>query len=100
MRELEHVVERAVVLGQGRPVLRRSEIMLSRSADDAEPESFQQAKARIIERFERSYVEKMLLAHRGNISRAARAARKNRRAFWELIRKYRIDARAFRSADR
>jgi molybdenum-dependent DNA-binding transcriptional regulator ModE len=29
----------------------------------------------------------------GNISRAARAAQKSRRAFWELIRKHQIDVK-------
>ena len=38
----------------------------------------------------------MLHLHQGNISRAARAADKNRRAFWELIRKHGIDAQSFR----
>ena len=95
VRELEHVVERAVVMSQGHGVLRRGDVLMP-PRGPREPESFREAKARMVACFERSYVEKLLLAYHGNISRAARAARKNRRAFWELIRKYQIDARRFR----
>jgi len=41
----------------------------------------------------------LLLAYHGNITQAARAARKNRRAFWELIRKHRIEARTFKMSE-
>jgi predicted HTH domain antitoxin len=37
----------------------------------------------------------MLAAFGGNISRAAKAARKNRRAFWEIMKKHRIRAEDF-----
>ena len=37
-----------------------------------------------------------LLMHHGNISRAARAAQKSRRAFWELIRKHHIDVKTLK----
>jgi DNA-binding NtrC family response regulator len=56
------------------------------------PTSFREAKGR----FERTYIEELLLANRGNITRAAQAAHKNRRAFWELIRRHHIDANRFK----
>ena len=46
--------------------------------------------------FERVYARRLLRAYEGNITRAASAAGKNRRAFWELLRKHDIDARTFR----
>ena len=52
------------------------------------PLSFREAKAREVEQFERRYLTDLLDLHRGNISRAARAAQKNRRAFFELLRKH------------
>ena len=100
VRELEHVIERAVVLSQGEELIREHHVLL-RAADRARPtvaETFQQAKARAVAEFEASYIRELLVAHRGNISRAARAADKNRRAFWELIRKHGIDAGSFRAA--
>ena len=56
------------------------------------PDGLKQAKAKAVARFEAGYIRDMLRLHEGNISRAARAAGKNRRAFFELIRKHRIDA--------
>jgi two-component system, NtrC family, response regulator GlrR len=101
VRELEHVVERAVVLSQDEELIRELHIVLPRAAGRPEPEaaggSFQQAKSRAVAEFEATYVRDLLLTHQGNISRAARAADKNRRAFWELIRKHGIDARSFRA---
>lgn len=94
VRELENVVERAVVLCDGKRTIGIGEVQLPRGAPKAE--SFRDAKARVVERFERRYLKQMLIAHGGNISHAATAAKKNRRAFWELIRKHGIDARQFR----
>ena len=72
------------------------DITLSRSQPAAAPCSFQEGKARAISQFERNYIKGLLITYRGNISRAARAANKNRRAFWELIRKHRIDVTPFK----
>lgn len=59
-------------------------------------ESFQRAKKRVVDTFERHYLESLLLRHRGNVTHAASAAKKNRRAFFELIRKHGIDASSHR----
>lgn len=86
IRELENVVEAAVALCDG-PVIRESDLLLSAQEVD-EPISFQEAKARTINEFEREYIARVLYACGGNVSEAARAAGKNRRAFWELMRKH------------
>jgi DNA-binding NtrC family response regulator len=44
----------------------------------------------VIEAFERTYVGELLRRHDGNITRAARAAQKERRAFGRLAKKYGI----------
>jgi len=90
VRELEHVVVRAVVLS-AQTLIRGVDIALPPHASATLPESFQGAKNRVIAEFEKSYIERALLMSHGNISKAARAAQKSRRAFWELIRKHRID---------
>jgi len=90
VRELEHVVQRAVVLSE-RDVIHISDLSLPAEQSNLEPESLQQAKARMVGHFERNYIRKLLAVYKGNITRAAKAAGKNRRAFWELIRKHRID---------
>ncbi|WP_156924482.1 hypothetical protein [Derxia gummosa] len=62
-------------------------------------ESFRQIKSRIVASFERGYIEGLLRRSAGNISQSARMARKNRRAFFELIRKHDIDVTGFREAE-
>jgi len=52
------------------------------------------AKARAVA--ERAYIEQLLASNGGNVTHAARAAKKNRRAFFELMRKYKIDSDAYR----
>jgi DNA-binding NtrC family response regulator len=90
IRELEYVVERAVILTES-AMIDKSGIILSCSAIHSPGiESFKTAKARTVERFERAYLEQLLAAFQGNISKAARAAKKNRRAFWELMRKHNL----------
>lgn len=96
VRELEHVIERAVVLCEG-STLKASDIILSSISNECQ-ESLQEAKAREIARFEKNYIQGLLRACGGNITRAALAARKNRRAFWQLIQKHRIDVAQYKAA--
>ena len=95
VRELEHTVERAVAMAPS-PVLDVPDLDLPGEKEAAS--SFREAKARAVREFEHVYLESLLLACDGNISRAAAVARKDRRAFWELLRKHRIDARSYRVA--
>jgi two-component system response regulator GlrR len=95
VRELEHVIERAVIMCGGES-LTEKDITLSDSREATSHCSFQEGKARAVSQFERSYIKGLLIAYRGNITRAAKAANKNRRAFWELIRKHRIDVSRFK----
>jgi two-component system response regulator GlrR len=90
VRELENVIERAVIFSKG-AIIECADVVLPRAEGRAAHESFKAAKARAIEEFERRYIQDLLVTHEGNISRAAEAVQKNRRAFWELIRKYKID---------
>ncbi len=96
VRELEHVIERSVVIAAD-GVIRASDLQFPGRFEAPRIESFQEAKARVVTCFERKYIQNLLVASKGNISQAARAAGKNRRAFWELIRKHRIDVDRFRT---
>jgi len=97
VRELEHVIERVVALSE-RAVIHKTDIVLPRAETSACQDSFREAKAKVIAQFEKTYIQELLLAYQGNITRAAEAARKNRRAFWQLIRKHHIDAHHFTPA--
>jgi DNA-binding NtrC family response regulator len=50
-----------------------------------------------VTQFEKKYIQDLLSAHQGNISQSAKAAQKDRRAFWELIRKHKIDPRCYKT---
>jgi DNA-binding NtrC family response regulator len=97
VRELEHAVERAIVMCT-RPLIQASDIVLSNQAVAGKRDSLREAKAKEIERFEKNYIQGVLSACRGNITRAAQISQKNRRAFWQLIQKYRIDVSRFKPA--
>lgn len=96
VRELENVIGRSVALCDV-PVIRARNIVLSHLPHSDEHESFRRAKARVVAQFERTYLQSLLLAYDGNITQAAQAAQKDRRAFWELIRKHQIDAERFKA---
>ena len=61
-------------------------------------DSFRAAKERMVQNFERTYIQQLLASSGGNVTHAARAAQKNRRAFFELMRKYRIEPEHYRGA--
>ena len=92
VRELENVIERTVVLSPN-ALIQAEDIQLANVAPARPGESFRASKARTIAQFERSYVQDVLRANDGNVSKAARAAGKHRRAFWEIMRKHRLTVR-------
>ena len=89
VRELENTIERAVALAE-QPLIGAADIVLEDNGRPAVEPGFQAQKARVVEQFEREYLQALLLAHEGNITKAAASARKDRRAFWELLRKHRL----------
>jgi two-component system, NtrC family, response regulator GlrR len=93
VRELENVVERAVVFAGGPAV---DEIQIDSPSSGAAlsvPDAtvpLKTAKAQVVEEFEKRYLERLLRENEGNITRAARVAQKNRRAFFELMKKHHV----------
>jgi len=97
VRELQHTIERAVLLAHG-PLLTAADLALGgQDAAAPQPDSFHAAKSRVVRQFERDFIEQLLAQHGGNVTHAAQAAKKNRRAFFELMRKHRIEAQRFRA---
>ena len=96
VRELEHVVERAAILSE-RQVLTAADLRLPQREVISNQGSFQTEKAMVVAQFERNYIDKVLTLSNGNITKAARAAQKNRRAFWQLIQKHSIDTERYRN---
>ena len=102
VRELENVIRRAVILTE-RSVLLPEDIVLTGLGGEQgsieSPLPFQEAKKKVIDDFERAYLIATLVANGGNISRAARAAGKDRKSFWELLCKHGIEASRFRHGE-
>jgi DNA-binding NtrC family response regulator len=95
IRELENVIGAAVALCDG-PLISAGDLVLNEEQVEI-PTCFREAKAQVITEFEHRYITRLLGSCDGNVSEAARVAGKNRRAFWELIRKHRIDVRTLRT---
>lgn len=92
VRELENMVRQAIVLND-KSVIQVDDLKIFASSKPSTPapkESFKSAKRRVVETFERAYLEELLAASGGNISQAAREAKKNRRAFFALLKKYNL----------
>lgn len=96
IRELENTIERAVMLSESE-CINEAEILVPENDFIRDGESLKESKARMIVQFERTYIQQLMATHHGNVTQAARAAKKNRRAFSELIRKYNIDVQNFRA---
>ncbi len=98
VRELQHVIERSLLLARG-PVLGPPDLEIPGARDEAQAApSFRHAKDEVVRQFERVYIEQLLFTFEGNVTHAAREAKKNRRAFFALIRKHGIEPGRFRPA--
>ncbi|MGA1198538.1 MAG: helix-turn-helix domain-containing protein, partial [Candidatus Latescibacterota bacterium] len=101
VRELQHAMERAVTLASQDEILVEDlpdNLGMSRSVGlrlQHFDQPFKDAKENVIEEFERAYVENLLQAHNGNISKAAQHSGIDRRSLHRLLVKHHIDARSF-----
>jgi two-component system, NtrC family, response regulator GlrR len=100
VRELENWVHRAFLLAEGGCIDHRQmqdweSVSLPDSAAQGALDPFSQAKQQALARFEKAYLQRVLTLSRGNISRAAQLAGKERRNLGRLIKKHGIDAKAF-----
>ncbi len=92
VRELRNVIERACALSRG-PQLFVDDALDERAAGGAATAldidlPFKEAKAKVVDGFERGYIDALLKRHNGNLSAAARAAEIDRKHLRELLRKH------------
>jgi len=95
VRELKNVLRRGVALKSEGGTLEPESLGLAVAAAGASLEkpaadTYHEAKAQLIETWERSYVRKLLDENGGNVSRAARACGLGRAYLHRLIRKYQL----------
>jgi DNA-binding NtrC family response regulator len=57
--------------------------------------TYRELKRRVLEAFDRQYLTELMTEHRGNVSRAARAAGKERRDLGKLLKRHGLDPRSF-----
>ncbi len=96
VRELRNVVERAVMLAKGDRI-GRSEVLALLQLGDAEGVSivedylhlpYAKAKEKVLEEFNRRYIQSKLDNHQGNVTHAANDAGLPRSYFYEIMRRY------------
>lgn len=104
LRELENVIERAVVLTNSDEIdIHHLPLVLQ--PDEASPllgdtplkEGLMNLKSAIVDRFEHEAICRYLSESGGNVSRAAKAARVPRRTLQRLIAKHKISTSMFKS---
>ena len=97
MRELENLIHREFLLGD------EPELRIDPPADLEEhgnvtdlPDRevadlcYRDAKSRALQEFDRAYLTQMVKRTRGNVTKAAQLAGKERRAFGKLLKRYQI----------
>lgn len=99
VRELEAVIQRTIVHSSF-SLIQAEEIDLPTAIQMPSKRDFpfQALKRRTIDTFEKSYLSQLLITHRGNISRAAKEAGKDRRAFRRLMEKHGLVRQQFINA--
>jgi DNA-binding NtrC family response regulator len=104
VRELESAIIRGIHLSRnnlievedlGIPSEKESLQNLPVTIVSAESCSFKAMKQKMIETFERDYLNRLMREHQGNVSHAAQAAGKERRELGRLLKKYQIDPKHF-----
>jgi DNA-binding NtrC family response regulator len=103
VRELRNVVERALSLGDAaladlgegsQPASEPApagDAAKRQSNPDVLDKPFKEAKALLVEAFERDYLQALLARHHGNISRAAAEAGIDRNYIHRLVKKYGLE---------
>ena len=79
VRELENMIERAIVIGNGKEI-RLKDLPMGKEAADSSVES--------LEELEKRHIEQILAKYEWNVSRSARALHVDRVTLYNKIRKY------------
>jgi DNA-binding NtrC family response regulator len=90
VRELENVIERAVIVAKG-DTITDVERFLTGEAERPRVDlslPFRDAKARVVEEFERAYIAGVLEAAGGKLAAAAKHADMDPKNFWEKLTRY------------
>ncbi|HEU0290092.1 MAG TPA: sigma 54-interacting transcriptional regulator [Burkholderiales bacterium] len=92
VRQLYNVVEQSVALSTT-PIIPASLAQQAIQNQQAEFASFEDARRR----FEREYLTQLLKITEGNVTQAARLAKRNRTEFYKLLGRHQLDPKLFKS---
>lgn len=92
VRQLQNIVEQTAVLATT-PIIPASLVQKALRQKPREIPSFAEARGL----FERQYLAQLLQLTKGNVSTAARLARRNRTEFYKLLQRHRLNPQLFRS---
>jgi two-component system, NtrC family, response regulator GlrR len=93
IRQLYNVVEQAVALATS-PLIPPSLVQQAIQNQQTEFASFEQARRK----FERDYLAQLLRVTEGNVTQAARLAKRNRTEFYKLLQRHALDPKLFKAA--
>lgn len=92
IRELQNKVKQAMIISR-KKMIGPEDIMLQLPAETEDQMSFKEAK----KKFEREYLISVLKITSGNITEASRIARKDRKDFYDVMKKYDLSPDDFRN---
>jgi DNA-binding NtrC family response regulator len=104
VRELESAIIRGIHLSQtnlievkdlGIPSAMESQQHVPAAIVSSKSRSFKVMKQKMIEAFEKEYLNRLMREHQGNVSHAALVAGKDRRELGKLLKKHQIDPKHF-----
>jgi two-component system, NtrC family, response regulator GlrR len=93
VRQLQNAVEKCVVLATG-PLIDSGLVQRALSHETSDMLPFDEARRQ----FERDYLTQLLKLTEGNVSQAARMARRNRTDFYALLGRHQLEPGAFKPA--
>ena len=93
VRQLHNVVEQTVALSTT-PIIPLTLVQKAIQGELDEIASFEEARRK----FEREYLSQLLKITNGNVSQAARLAKRNRTEFYKLLHRHELDPSAFKPA--
>ncbi len=102
VRELENIIERAVMLTKGDVMLPhdigelRAQPIPHQAALPIVSQVFSKSRAHVIGLFEKEFIAHQLSAFQGNVTAAAKASKMTRQNFQRLLKKYGLESSTFR----
>ncbi|MDA8099161.1 MAG: sigma-54 dependent transcriptional regulator [Nitrospiraceae bacterium] len=102
VRELENMIERAVIMEKG-DTIQRADLGFSAPlrkvlppGPDGDLQPFRKMKSDVVEQFEREYLSQLLRRYKGNLSRSAQHAGMNIKNFHEKMARYGLKREEFK----